>query len=256
MGLTKAFVCPTQDDGDISLIAAAVIGEKRQLTSSLVSIDVKSVALRGNEKSFEYDVFYTLDGTEPSKSSERYLYAFSVALGTTVKAAVYKRGEEEPLFIMEERFAKDEGMYWDLGEKREDSERKTVVTIDASCIEDFRLGAEGLSVRSFAGTPDADGQKWIMITDPDGFLSFINVENGGALITNGSTVLVGQNGLFDTGKWLRIGEAEHYDYLVHASSGKILALSDDGRLILDDRSKHNDADMRSSRAFWNIKEVF
>jgi hypothetical protein len=64
------------------------------------------------------------------------------------------------------------------------------------------------------------------------------------------------NSAYDVAKWLRIGEAEHYDYLVHASSGKVLALSDDGRLILDDRSKHNDADMRSSRAFWNIKEIF
>ena len=75
------------------------------------------------------------------------------------------------------------------------------------------------------------------------------------LVTNGSAVFIGQNGLFDTGKWLRVGEAEHYDYIVHAATGKVIAVSDSGGLYLDDRRSHNDADMRTSRAFWNIKEA-
>jgi hypothetical protein len=93
-----------------------------------------------------------------------------------------------------------------------------------------------------------------MITDADGLISFINMENGGALTTNGSALLIGQNGLFDTGKWLRVGEAEHYDYLVHAATGKVIALSESGLTMAEKRS-FNDADMLSSPAFWDIRET-
>ncbi len=112
MGLSKVFVCPTQDEGDILFTSAAVLGEKRQLTSDLVYIDVQQLALRGNPAKQNFEIYYTVDGSTPTKSSQRYTGAFSVELGTTVKTVVYVEGSDIPMFYMEESFGENEGMYW------------------------------------------------------------------------------------------------------------------------------------------------
>jgi beta-galactosidase len=251
MGLCRAFVSPTGEGGDALLTAGAILGEKRQLTSNTVSIDVKSVALRGDPVLPNFSIFYTLDGSLPTRESERYVEAFPVSLGTTVRAAVYTDGEDDPMLLMSESFGENEGMYWELGERRDGGQRRAVVTINASCTDGLCIGADGL--RAVCRIQDgSDREKWQMITDADGLISFINMENGGALTTNGSALLIGQNGLFDTGKWLRVGEAEHYDYLVHAATGKVIALSESGLTMADKRS-FNDADMLSSPAFWDIR---
>jgi beta-galactosidase len=108
MGLNKVFVSPTQDEGDILFTAASILGEKRQLTSKLVSIDVQQIALRGNPPKNKFEIYYTVDGTEPSRNSIIYKDAFSVELGTTVKSSVYISGDHEPTFVMEEKFDADE----------------------------------------------------------------------------------------------------------------------------------------------------
>ncbi len=117
MGLTKAFVQPTQDEGDVVLTVGAILGEKRQLTTDLVYIDVEQLALRGNPEKDEFEIFYTIDGSNPNRSSTPYIGAFSVALGTTVKAAVYFKGEATAIFVMEEAFGSDEGMFWNLKDR-------------------------------------------------------------------------------------------------------------------------------------------
>ncbi len=113
MGLNKVFVSPTQDEGDILFTAASILGEKRQLTSKLVSIDVRQISLRGNPPKNRFEIYYTVDGTEPSKNSFIYESAFSVELGTIVKSAVYISGDNEPTLVMEEKFDADEGLYWE-----------------------------------------------------------------------------------------------------------------------------------------------
>ncbi|MBQ2273567.1 MAG: chitobiase/beta-hexosaminidase C-terminal domain-containing protein, partial [Clostridia bacterium] len=100
------------DAGDIQFTAASILGEKRQLTSDRVSIDVRQLALRGNPKTDDFEIYYTTDGSMPTRASERYTGAFTVALETCVKAAVYRCGDAEPLLVMEETFGADEGMYW------------------------------------------------------------------------------------------------------------------------------------------------
>ena len=112
MGLSKVFVCPTQEEGDILFTAASILGEKRQLTSDLVYIDVQQLALRGNPAKDSFEIYYTLDGSTPGKGSKKYTGPFSVEMETTVKAAVYLSGSDQPLFMMEEAFGANEGMYW------------------------------------------------------------------------------------------------------------------------------------------------
>ena len=130
MGLNKVFVSPTQDAGDILFTAASILGEKRQLTSNLVSVDVQQLALRGNPAKDVFEIYYTTDGATPTKASEQYTGPFEVELGTTVKAAVYADGESDPMFVMEEAFGENEGMYW-AGTSSNDAEENVYSAKDA-----------------------------------------------------------------------------------------------------------------------------
>lgn len=109
-GLTRAYVESTGDDGDIALIASAILGEKKQVSSDMVSIDTKVLALRGEAPELDVATYYTTDGSEPTAASTRYSAPFSVPLGTTVKALVTVGGK--PLQRLKERFANDVGFVW------------------------------------------------------------------------------------------------------------------------------------------------
>ncbi|MBO5040417.1 MAG: DUF4982 domain-containing protein [Clostridia bacterium] len=141
MGLAKAFVQPTQDDGDVILTVGAILGEKRQLTSDLVYIDVEQLALRGDPSKDEFEIFYTTDGTAPSRSSTPYTGAFSVELGTTVKAAVYFKGETSAIFVMEETFGENEGMFWSI------TDRKTADNV--ATIDNAVLTGDGMTTKTY-----------------------------------------------------------------------------------------------------------
>ncbi|WP_168442632.1 glycoside hydrolase family 2 TIM barrel-domain containing protein [Pontiella desulfatans] len=110
MGKAKAFVESTTDDGEILLLAAAILGERRQITSDRVSIHVDQLALRGAPANKTIAIYYTVDGSEPDDSSTPYTESFSVNLGTTVKAAIYADGAK--VVSCEELFDEDEGLYW------------------------------------------------------------------------------------------------------------------------------------------------
>jgi beta-galactosidase len=109
-GLTRAYVESTGEPGDITLMASCILGEKKQVTSGKVSIDVQRIALRGALPSAKVEIFYTVDGSAATQNSTRYTGSFSVPLGTTVKALVVVDGQ--PFQTLEERFAADEGFVW------------------------------------------------------------------------------------------------------------------------------------------------
>lgn len=110
-GLTRAYVESTDADGDITLLVSAILGEKKQVTSQSVSIDVQKMSLRGEIAPVQTDIYYTTDGSTPTLASTPYTGHFDVKLGTTVKALVLADGV--PVHVMEERFAQDEGFVWD-----------------------------------------------------------------------------------------------------------------------------------------------
>ena len=109
-GLARAFVESTRESGDVALVAAAIVGEKWQLTSNLVSIDVQEITLHGKPASSRFEIFYTTDGSTPTTHSKPYSGGFPVELGTTVKAIVVADGRK--ILEMEERFSTDEGLWW------------------------------------------------------------------------------------------------------------------------------------------------
>ncbi|TRX60955.1 glycoside hydrolase family 2 TIM barrel-domain containing protein [Carboxylicivirga sp. M1479] len=110
-GLTRAYIESDDTDGDINLLAACILGEKKQVTSNQVHIDTQFLNLRGNEVNSYVRVYYTIDGSEPTLKSQVYTGPFDVKMGTTVKALLTLDGE--PIHKMEERFAEDEGFVWD-----------------------------------------------------------------------------------------------------------------------------------------------
>lgn len=110
-GLTRAYIEATGEPGDIGLLVGCILGEKKQITSDKVSIDAEVLSLRGSVPQPELEIYYTVDGSKPNRTSTRYTGSFSVALGTTVKALVFADGK--PMLEMQERFAKDEGFIWD-----------------------------------------------------------------------------------------------------------------------------------------------
>ncbi|MEI6890940.1 MAG: glycoside hydrolase family 2 TIM barrel-domain containing protein [Pontiella sp.] len=110
-GLTRAYVESTGGAGDIALVASCILGEKKQVSSDLVHIDTQVIALRGDAPALTIEVFYTMDGAKPSLQSTRYAGAFSVPMGTVVKALVVVNGK--PFQTLEERFAADAGFVWD-----------------------------------------------------------------------------------------------------------------------------------------------
>lgn len=114
-GLTRAYVEATGEKGNIALLASCILGEKKLTTSKFVSIDTQVLSLRGSVPELDIDVYYTTDGSKPTKASRQYTEAFDLELGTTVKALIVVNGEVVDL--LEERFAKDEGFVWDSGQR-------------------------------------------------------------------------------------------------------------------------------------------
>ena len=110
-GLSRAYIESDKNDEAVALIVASIIGEKKLLTSNLVNIDVEQINLRGQQPKADIAVYYTTDGSTPSKRSTPYTKAFAVEKDTNVKAVVYINGKEA--LHMEERFGDDVGFIFD-----------------------------------------------------------------------------------------------------------------------------------------------
>jgi beta-galactosidase len=109
-GLTRAYIESNNTQGNIALLVTTILGEKKLITSDLVSIDAQLISLRESMPDTHIEIFYTTDGSIPTQNSERYLAPFKIDLGITVKALVVLNNE--PIYVMEERFAQDEGFVW------------------------------------------------------------------------------------------------------------------------------------------------
>jgi len=112
-GLTRAYIESEKEAGDITLLAGSILGDKKLVISNKVHIDVQQISLRGNPTLLEHEIFYTTDGSTPTKQSTPYNGGFEAKLGTTVNALVTINGK--PVLKMTERFADDVGLLWEGG---------------------------------------------------------------------------------------------------------------------------------------------
>jgi len=170
-GLTRAYIESSEADGNIILLASAILGEKKQITSNKVSIDTKLIALRGVLKKFDVEVFYTIDGTEPTKASIPYKDSFKVALGTTVKALVVVNGE--PIQILQEKFDLKEGFLW--------NEIKEGVTI----IEGEQAeNAKAIQGEILSEGKDYRGKGYVKLAKKGDFVSWYQENDGGEVVVD------------------------------------------------------------------------
>ena len=109
-GLTRAYIESTDQNGAINLLASCILGEKKQITSNLVSIDTEVINLRGDKVDPKIEVFYTLNGDMPTISSTKYQNSFKIEKEATVNALIVVDGVETQ--FLEERFGKNEGFTW------------------------------------------------------------------------------------------------------------------------------------------------
>ncbi|NND96375.1 MAG: DUF4982 domain-containing protein [Pirellulaceae bacterium] len=106
-GLARCFLNVTAPEGDVAVVAAAILGEKQQMTSHTVSIDVQSIALRGSTANDDFKILYSVDTGEPQTE---YTGPFTLDSDAVVNAAVY-RGDQL-LMTMRERFGPKQGLHW------------------------------------------------------------------------------------------------------------------------------------------------
>ncbi|MFR9582331.1 MAG: glycoside hydrolase family 2 TIM barrel-domain containing protein [Rikenellaceae bacterium] len=121
-GLNRAFIQSTDDnkDGEVSVIFAAINGDKKLYLSDKISITAQELVLRGEREKCEYKIYYTTDGSIPTKSSKEYTEPFAIKLETTITAVIYDA--DKVVLEMEELFSEDEGIYWGVpGEEHEES---------------------------------------------------------------------------------------------------------------------------------------
>ncbi len=89
-GLGRGYFRSTGEAGPIELTAAAILGERRFQKSTTIAMDVTRIALRGELSPATFEIHYTLDGREPTASSERYISPITISAPTTVRMVVLR----------------------------------------------------------------------------------------------------------------------------------------------------------------------
>ncbi len=110
MGAARLFLDRNPAPEKTSLIAGAILGERRQLSSKLAAIDVHRITLDGSPAAGDFTIHYTIDGTEPNINSPRYSTPFEIPATCMVKAIAMLDGK--PALEMEESFGPTLGVHW------------------------------------------------------------------------------------------------------------------------------------------------
>lgn len=95
-GLARGFFQNNYSNGDITLTAAAILGDTIFENNTRVAIDVQLVNIRGEQKSKNYTIYYTLNGGEP----QRYVENFEIDKTTEVSCRIMD-GDREILSVTE-----------------------------------------------------------------------------------------------------------------------------------------------------------
>jgi beta-galactosidase len=105
-GLGMGLYRSTCEDGNIEVLGAGIIGERLFRETTVVSVSVDRVSLRGPLSDKRYEIFYTTDGTEPNRSSNPYAQPLTLSESRTVRAALYDG--EQLVVLLETEFVHGE----------------------------------------------------------------------------------------------------------------------------------------------------
>jgi hypothetical protein len=93
-GKGMAIVQSTREAGDIEVTAAGILGHRWFEDTTQITITVSRLALRGEQQPCHYEIYYTLDGSEPNGDCARYERAFTINHSCTIRAvAVFDGGK-------------------------------------------------------------------------------------------------------------------------------------------------------------------
>ncbi len=109
-GKSRLFLREKPQAKKASIITGAILGDVSLYLSNSISIDVKQLQVIGALNNAKLEVFYTTNGEDPEINGQVYNGSFNVTNGTTVKAIV--KQNNNVVLKMEERFAKNEGLFW------------------------------------------------------------------------------------------------------------------------------------------------
>ena len=111
-GLNRLFVQSVEDKDNVpvSIVLAAINGDKKLKQSGEITITCEESALRGKLPERDFQIYYTTDGSQPTRNSQQYVKPVVLSKAATVKAAVYDGNRL--LMEMSESFGPDEGLYW------------------------------------------------------------------------------------------------------------------------------------------------
>ena len=79
----------TLKSGNIEVIAAAILADKEFVDSTMVSIDLSKISLRGESKS-DFEIYYTEDGTKADRHSKKYKESFEINDSCKIRALIIK----------------------------------------------------------------------------------------------------------------------------------------------------------------------
>jgi beta-galactosidase len=100
-GKGMGIVQSTCEQGDIEVTAVGILGNRWFENTSRVTIGISRIALRGDLRPRLFEIYYTLDGSEPDRQSLKYDSSFRVLDTCTIRAVVFS-GEEVIMDIQSE----------------------------------------------------------------------------------------------------------------------------------------------------------
>ena len=111
MGQLRLFVKP-QSKRDI-IYLASILGDKNLKFGNRVAIDVTAINIDGKvQNNLKPEIYYTLDGSDPSVNGIQYASPFVVDPETVVKAVVIV--DKNIKLVLEEEFGENKGLCWDM----------------------------------------------------------------------------------------------------------------------------------------------
>lgn len=164
MGKARLFL--QSPDNNYQLVIGSILGERRQLNSNLTAIDVKTIT-NGKIASQDFTIHYTLDGSNPTTASARYVGPFRTPAVGTVKAIVL-RGQET-ILTLEETFGPDLGLHWSDLSKTSDTGSSTA------------LQAEEANYKGAVASKDTlgfHGKGYLDFQGKEGFIEFYQENDG------------------------------------------------------------------------------
>ena len=92
-GMARGFFIATPQKGDILITAAAIMGDSIFQDQTKIGIDVERISLRGKVPAANIEIFYTTDGSQPSREKTKYSKPFLIFNTTNVKTLVLLNGK-------------------------------------------------------------------------------------------------------------------------------------------------------------------